>query len=291
MLRQQYFRPFAPSGRRGLQAALAIIPGKFLPFWGSRSNNLSRAGNSASARACTTGKCVTTCSASCKLDVLSAVCVRAVRREPAPFVARVLRTGLTLCLLRCQVPARLVPAGSTATTPPIPECGMGHSPDISDVLESYFSASSDPAKAFQRVSPWIKARIAEGDWDALEQALPRLIGAGLDYTTALSLHRTMQRVSRAAGASNRKTRIAVLGSFTTHQLVSLVEYICMPAALPSKSMKPSMEPSARSCSRRALGSMSSGPNSWSWRRPGATWPSCPRWVMIARRWLERLTRK
>lgn len=95
-------------------------------------------------------------------------------------------------------------------------------PGIDDVLEKYFSESPDSRQAYQGISGWIKARTGGGEWDSLAATLPRLIGAGLDYTTAISLHRTMKRIPQEA-RKGRKTRIAVLGSFTTHQLVSLLE--------------------------------------------------------------------
>ena len=100
---------------------------------------------------------------------------------------------------------------------------MAASLDISEVLERYFSASSDPRKAYQEISGWIKERTATGDWDTLSAILPRLIEAGLDYTTSMSLHRVMQRVKKESSARYRRARIAVLGSFTTHQLMSLLE--------------------------------------------------------------------
>jgi FkbH-like protein len=100
---------------------------------------------------------------------------------------------------------------------------MGLSPDISDLLENYFSASADPGTAYRSIAGWIKAQTAAKDWDSLALAIPRLIGPGLDYTTAQSLHRTMKRVCQEAPPRGRKPRIAVLGSFTTHQLVSLLE--------------------------------------------------------------------
>jgi FkbH-like protein len=100
---------------------------------------------------------------------------------------------------------------------------MGVSLDNSEVIANYFSVISDPRSAYRGISGWIKARTVALDWDTLSATLPRLIVPGLDYTTAFSLHQTMRRLEKASPALHRKVRIAVLGSFTTHQLILLLE--------------------------------------------------------------------
>jgi FkbH-like protein len=95
--------------------------------------------------------------------------------------------------------------------------------EAADVLENYLGQSADPTGAQREIKRWLKAKIAAGHWDILAEVLPRLIIPGLDYTSALVLHRALEQVSQNVRLHERETRIAVLGSFTTSQLVSLLE--------------------------------------------------------------------
>jgi FkbH-like protein len=92
-----------------------------------------------------------------------------------------------------------------------------------DVLENYLARSADPSAAQQEIKGWLKAKIAAGHWDILAETIPRFIIPGLDYTSAFSLHRALEQVSRNVRLHERETRIALLGSFTTDQLGSLLE--------------------------------------------------------------------
>ena len=104
---------------------------------------------------------------------------------------------------------------------------MGGVLESADVLENYLGQSADRTAADREIKSWLKAKIAAGHWDILAETFPRLIIPGLDYTSALSLHRALQQVSQYVRLHERETRIAVLGSLTTHQLVSLLElYLC-----------------------------------------------------------------
>ena len=96
-----------------------------------------------------------------------------------------------------------------------------------DVVERYLGLSSDPKAAYQEIADWLKRQIKTERWDDLREALPRLMIPGLDFTSAFSLYRMMQQVSRRVRLHDRQTKIAVLGSCTTHQLNSLIElYLC-----------------------------------------------------------------
>jgi len=56
---------------------------------------------------------------------------------------------------------------------------------------------------------------------------PRLVNAGLDYTTATSLCRSLERLRGKTRMHERTTKIAILGGSTTHQLAALVDlYLC-----------------------------------------------------------------
>jgi FkbH-like protein len=96
--------------------------------------------------------------------------------------------------------------------------------EIPDLVERYLgSSSSDPRSAYSSVSGWLKAEAKAGHWDELAEVLPRFIVPGLDYTSATSLWKLADRVSEHAKLFDRKTKLAVLGGFTTHQLVDLVK--------------------------------------------------------------------
>ncbi len=99
---------------------------------------------------------------------------------------------------------------------------MPSSLDDTEIVQRYF-ASSDLVSAYREVAAWLKAKAEEGAWDDLAELLPRLIVPGLDYTSALSLHRMAKQVGDRVRARNRRVKIAVLGSFTTHQLVTLLD--------------------------------------------------------------------
>jgi len=96
-------------------------------------------------------------------------------------------------------------------------------PSVHVLLGKYLGSLSDPRAAYKEIAGWLKAQIKAERWDQLAEALPRFIVPGLDYTSACSLHRILRQLAQQARAHDRKTKIAVLGSFTTHQLVSLVE--------------------------------------------------------------------
>jgi FkbH-like protein len=95
--------------------------------------------------------------------------------------------------------------------------------DANQVLENVYALSADPRAAQKELSTWLKAEMAAGRWDDLARALPSFITQGLDYTSAFALHRVLRQVSGKARVHDREVKIAVLGSFTTHQLVTLLD--------------------------------------------------------------------
>jgi FkbH-like protein len=100
---------------------------------------------------------------------------------------------------------------------------MSKSIDSFDVLEKFYARLSDPPVAYNELAGWVKGEMAAERWEQLASALPRFIVSGLDYTSAFALHRVMRKVAQKAGVHDRRAKIAVLGSFTTHQLVTLIE--------------------------------------------------------------------
>jgi FkbH-like protein len=101
--------------------------------------------------------------------------------------------------------------------------GMSKSVDSCDVVEKFHAQFSDPRVAYKELAGWVKGEMAAERWEQLAGVLPRFIVSGLDYTSAVALHRVLGQVSRKVRAHDRQTKVAVLGSFTTHQLVTLLE--------------------------------------------------------------------
>jgi FkbH-like protein len=92
-----------------------------------------------------------------------------------------------------------------------------------DVVERYLATSGMDADICSELLGWLKARLAAGHADQIADLFPRLVIPGLDYTTANSLHRTLKRIRSLHESSGRSTKIAVLGSSTTHQLVEMID--------------------------------------------------------------------
>ena len=95
--------------------------------------------------------------------------------------------------------------------------------DSNDLVVRYLGLSSDPSSAYREISAWLKGKAKLGCWDELANVVPRLIVPGLDFTTAQSLQRIVQQVVQQSGGRNRAVKIAMLGGFTTHQLVTLLD--------------------------------------------------------------------
>jgi FkbH-like protein len=96
--------------------------------------------------------------------------------------------------------------------------------EVPDVVEQYLgSSSADPRSAYSELSGWMKAEAKAGHWDKLAELLPRFVVPGLDYTSATSLGKMVGRVAEHAKVFDRTTKLAVLGGFTTHQLVDLIK--------------------------------------------------------------------
>ncbi len=99
---------------------------------------------------------------------------------------------------------------------------MSSSVDELEIV-SRFLASSDPGAAFREVASWLKQKAELGAWDDLAEVLPRLALPNLDYTSAMSLHRILRQVADQPRGRGRAVKVAILGSFTTHQLVTLLD--------------------------------------------------------------------
>jgi FkbH-like protein len=94
---------------------------------------------------------------------------------------------------------------------------------LTDVVERFMVSGSGDKDAGQRLFRWLKDELRAGNLQGVAETFPRLLIPGLDYTTATSLHRILNQLRAGGHAPERRTRIAVLGSATTHQLVDFLD--------------------------------------------------------------------
>jgi len=96
-------------------------------------------------------------------------------------------------------------------------------PALDDLLEAYITADAAQKKpALNALVKQLKATVKAGDHGAAAATLRRAISPGLDYTAALNLHRVLKSLQDQPGQS-APLRLAVLGSFTTSQLIAMIE--------------------------------------------------------------------
>ena len=69
----------------------------------------------------------------------------------------------------------------------------------------------------------MNAQLNVGNVDQLAVILPHFIVPYLDYTTAISLHRALSQFRKKTILHDRTIKVAVVGSFTTNQLVLLLD--------------------------------------------------------------------
>jgi FkbH-like protein len=92
-----------------------------------------------------------------------------------------------------------------------------------DVVENFISRGPDDRSARQQLLRWLKDEIKARNDDRLREIFPHLLIPGLDYTTATSLHRVLNQIRDIPSPQNPSTRIAVLGSVTTHQIAQFLD--------------------------------------------------------------------
>jgi FkbH-like protein len=85
-------------------------------------------------------------------------------------------------------------------------------------IERFLANAADPD-----LIPQIKIDLKAGNVEALARDFPRLVGPGLDYTTASLLHRQLGQLRRQIELKERRTKVALLGSFTTKPLADLLD--------------------------------------------------------------------
>jgi hypothetical protein len=79
---------------------------------------------------------------------------------------------------------------------------------LADVVEHFKVSGSGNKDAVQRLFRWLKNELRTGNLQGLVETFPRLLIAGLDYTTETSLHRILKQL-QAGGVRAPERRTAV----------------------------------------------------------------------------------
>jgi len=94
---------------------------------------------------------------------------------------------------------------------------------LEDLLEAYATADAARKKgALAELVKALKAAVKAGDYSQAAAALRRAFTPVMDYTSALSLHRVYKSIKQQPNLG-APLKLAVLGSFTTAQLISMIE--------------------------------------------------------------------
>lgn len=103
-------------------------------------------------------------------------------------------------------------------------CSVPSDVQLSNAVEAYLGASTsgNHREALKTLVAGIKETVAAGDFTNSAVALRRAIVPTLDYTSAQTLSRISKTI-RPQVKSAHKTRLAILGSFTTSQLRDFIE--------------------------------------------------------------------
>jgi FkbH-like protein len=95
--------------------------------------------------------------------------------------------------------------------------------DLNDLCERHVGAApAERAGTFRSLRTGLTQAIEVGAADAAADVLRRVVAPALDYTSAQSLSRIQSALQNRGVRSPQQTRLAVLGSFTTTQLVPLI---------------------------------------------------------------------
>jgi FkbH-like protein len=97
-----------------------------------------------------------------------------------------------------------------------------------DLIQTYLSSDAEERRSIlKRVVSELK-HLSESEPFEAEKALRQLINAELDYTSAQSLIRLQKLLGKR---SKRPVKLAVLGTFTTEQLIALIELFLFGAGI------------------------------------------------------------
>ncbi|MAI78969.1 MAG: methoxymalonyl-ACP biosynthesis protein FkbH [Deltaproteobacteria bacterium] len=95
--------------------------------------------------------------------------------------------------------------------------------DASELIDQFANRRGGDPDVWKELQAWMKAELQTDDAGALQAAFPRLVIPGLDYTTAVSLQRTLKRLRAKIKHTGQAPKLAILGGYTTAPLAGLVE--------------------------------------------------------------------
>jgi FkbH-like protein len=95
--------------------------------------------------------------------------------------------------------------------------------DLESALESYLGSPDAADDLFGGLCAALTKGAKGGEFARVGRVLQRAVSGNLDYTSIQSLLRIFNRCRGKLPAAGQKTRLAVLGSFTTDSLVQMVE--------------------------------------------------------------------
>jgi len=118
----------------------------------------------------------------------------------------------------------MLPSVWMSLTSRVLRVGMKPVSDLNTTLEAALCAGESTGKqAFRDFVRALKAAVDAGEWIDAAQALKRAVGPDLDYSSVRSLARVRDQLLDHIDPPSRSVRLAVLGSFTTTQLVEVLE--------------------------------------------------------------------
>ena len=96
--------------------------------------------------------------------------------------------------------------------------------EFSDLFEQYIgSAAPQRSQNFNQLLRCMREEVQSSNFEQVAIVMRRLVSPSLDYTSAQSLSRIVALLKSRDVQLPHKTRLAVLGSFTTTQLVPFIE--------------------------------------------------------------------
>ena len=93
---------------------------------------------------------------------------------------------------------------------------------LDSLFEQYLASLSDPS-AFARLAGGLKKLIEAARYQDAAAVIRRVATSSLDYTSIQSLCRLYRRIRAHSTPSPQRVRLAVLSSFTSSQLVEIIE--------------------------------------------------------------------
>ena len=102
--------------------------------------------------------------------------------------------------------------------------------ELNSAIEGFLASPGDPS-AFKRLSGVVKKSIEAGRFDEAADVIRLAALPSLDYTSVQQLNRLFLRCRGRCAASAHRVRLAVLSSFTSTQLVEMIELFLFAAGV------------------------------------------------------------